>query len=244
MVRWLPALLLGLAGGGLAMAQPDEGPTSLMWTRLAGAEECIDRAGLAARVEQLTGAGVWDSSGTARITVDGWVAPQRAPSTGFVVGVALVGADGEVLDRSMLRTHAARCDVLDEALARMLARTMAVHAGATAPHPGVATLRHDDAAFGFNPYLAAHATPQAPQPRARAAADEPLPNPYVSAGPPAGDADAPYFNPYVSAPAPTMARAALPSRPRTTPLDAPGFNPYLGAPPPEASPLEANPYRP
>jgi hypothetical protein len=244
MVRWLAAVLLGLSGGGLAMAQPDPGPSALTWTRLAGAEGCINREGLASRVERLVGEGVWDSAGAARVTVDGWVAPQRAPSSGFVVGVALVGDDGEVLDRSMLRTHAARCDVLDEAVARMLARTMAAHAGATAPHPAVATLRDDDAAFSFNPYLAAHAAPQAPQPRARATADEPLPNPYVSAGPPAGDADAPYFNPYVSSPAPTVAQASPPSRRRATPLDAPGFNPYLGAPPPEASPLDANPYRP
>ncbi|MFW6051694.1 MAG: hypothetical protein ACODAU_10990 [Myxococcota bacterium] len=249
MVRDVAAAVLAVTIAGHAAAQPDEasrpehGLATLRWTQLEGADGCLDAPALHARVEDLMGMPVWGTD-TGRITVEGWVVPARPPRRGFVAGLAFLDSDGHVLRRDTLRTSAENCRVLDAALLRRVAGTLASETGRRPPagERGAALANPRDGAtqtdLGFNPYR-----PQAPEaerkPRqARAPRAEPLTNPY--AGVPHPDAKPePYFNPYLDD-APRVAQAEPP--PPGGPFD-PDFNPYYDAPPPAAAPL-GNPYRP
>jgi hypothetical protein len=249
MLRWVTALVPWLVLGATGLAQPDHGTApgsgaGLSWTRLGGAAACIDRADLAERVEGLMDHPVWNGSHDAGLTVDGWVAARPAPSTGFVAGVTFLDPSGVVIERDVIRTHAANCRVIDEALARMIARTLAVHPlhaprrGAVPPTPDATTLAISPPSS--NPYLQPVGDSMDPDlAPSRRSPDAPPPNPYTFAARPEAHLET-HFNPYLGTALEPTAREVSAGPAPAAPL----FNPYVAAPSAGVRDPHFNPYRP
>jgi hypothetical protein len=254
MSRWPTLAVLWLALGATALAQPDgsrtaseAAGTALAWTRLTGAEGCMTQAELAARVEELLGRPIWNDA--AEPGVDGWVAPQPAPRTGFVVGVTVMGPSGEVLARDVLRTGSADCRILDASIARLIARALAslppsARAVVPAAPPALPTPARapTPSEHAFNPYVASAGPASTTGSRRLRAWLPPIaeltPNPYVARPRQESELET-LFNPYLGA-APFPARDARPVARAPEPF----ANPYHADEPIVNGGVSINPYHP
>lgn len=105
--------------------------SSLSWTRLEGADECIAAPELATRVEERVGQKVLVPPSEAQLSIEGRVV--RAGKTWRAV-IALARATGEVLWERTLETREPGCRALDDALVLVIALSLDP-SGAPPPPP-------------------------------------------------------------------------------------------------------------
>ena len=105
--------------------------SSLSWTRLEGADECIAAPELAKRVEERVGGAVLVPPSEAQLSIEGRVV--RAGKTWRAV-IALARASGEILWERTLETREPGCRALDDALVLVIALSLDP-SGAPPPPP-------------------------------------------------------------------------------------------------------------
>jgi hypothetical protein len=134
-VRFGPCMLLALALGASPDAWADAPRTSsLSWTRLPGAEQCIPTKALASAVEHRLGRAVFVSAAQGDVSVEGRVQPD--PQSGrFSALLTVTSADGNILGTRELRSEAASCRSLDDELALVIALLIDPEAALRPPPP-------------------------------------------------------------------------------------------------------------
>lgn len=111
------AALLAIAVTSTA-ARADVPAVALSWTRLPGAEACIDAPGVARAVEDKIGQ-VLVTPARASRSVEGRIAPRRGG--GWEAVLAVAGPDGRITSRRTLETTNADCRALDAPVALVIA---------------------------------------------------------------------------------------------------------------------------
>lgn len=110
---------LGLASIALTGAAHGAEPeVSLHWTRLSGAETCIDGRALAVRVEQRLRRAVFSTPASARRSIEGHIAPEKA---GYLARISLADEGGNVLGTRELQGPSASCRAMDDELSLVIA---------------------------------------------------------------------------------------------------------------------------
>src|SRR4051794_29209242 len=93
--------------------------SSLSWTRLPGAEECVATRELARAVERKLGRSVFVSAADAELAVEGRV--ERAAPRGWRATIVVTRADGVTVGRRELHVAGGKCALLDESLVLVVA---------------------------------------------------------------------------------------------------------------------------
>ena len=128
-IAGLAALAAVAAAANVASARPSA--SSLSWTRLPGAEQCIGAPDLARRVEARVGRDVLVAPSRADLSVEGRVGPRPGGGWRAVIEVARPG--GQILSQRTLETRERSCRELDPALALVVALAIDPAGGAAAP---------------------------------------------------------------------------------------------------------------
>ena len=125
------ATLALLAMPSLSLAgEPSTQTSSLSWTRLAGAESCIDARALEKAVEAQLGRAVFVPAARAGIVIEGTIAPAAAPP-GWQAEIRVSGEPGV----RKLHSEAATCDAVSENAALVIAVTLDPDAAIATPPP-------------------------------------------------------------------------------------------------------------
>lgn len=128
-------MIAGLVAAAVGATSPPV--YELRWTRAAGAEGCVDREALAARVAERLGRPVF-VAGAGAVVVDASVAPA---TEGWQVDLVVRGVDGVVRGERSLALAGGDCRAIDEPLALILALLVDLDARATVPPPPTSTTR-------------------------------------------------------------------------------------------------------
>lgn len=106
--------------------------TALSWTRLPGAEACVDAPSLARDVEARIGA-VLVTPSHAELSIEGRISPR--PGGGWRAVVAISKAGGPIASQRTLETRSADCHLLDNPLALVIALLIDPSGGPPTPPP-------------------------------------------------------------------------------------------------------------
>jgi hypothetical protein len=101
----------------------------LNWVRLAGAEQCVSAAQLAAKVEARVGRVLFVTPYEAEVFVDGFV--RKAASQGWDVTLDVSDPDGRVLGKRDMHFDGEDCAVIDDGVALVIAVTLYPNTGLT-----------------------------------------------------------------------------------------------------------------